>query len=221
VAADDILVINAGQMAIKTRPTGRQSTVITMTVTSEPITYNVSEAALLKNAAEALAKSIREQTEDISAPVKESTAKARDAAARAFTAGKPWAVRQFSGGRIGATPPVAGARRQFNHSGRLAKSIVARYAEKTKEFVLNFAANRWRVEDFKSVADMQRAIDRWISLVPALREPSADFNVQRAFRQSHKEMVTKHEMGTTHKQAVTRGQLAVRILQAAAQALGA
>lgn len=218
--ASDVIVINAAQMKVKTRASGKARTVVTMTVKSEPITYNISPAALLTNAAVALASQIRQQTEDIQAKVKPSTAKARETAERAYAAGKSWAVRRYSGGRMGATPPRFGEQRQFNHSGRLAKSIVARYQEKAREFYINYAANRWRVEDFRSPAHMDAAVQRWISLVPVLQDPGADIEVQRAFQRSHNEMVEKHRMGIDKRRAEAAGQLAVRVLQLAAQALG-
>lgn len=201
MATDDILVINAAQMKARTRTTksgapGKTSTVITMTVTSEPITYNVSEAFLLKAASEALAKSIREQTQAISEPVKAATARARKVAEKAFAAGKPWALERYSGGRTGVTPPQASARTAFVHSGRLAESIVARYVEKEKSFYINYAANRWDPKNWSSLAAMQVAIQKWIDRVPALKEPSADLAIQRAFRETHGQMVEKHRMGT-------------------------
>lgn len=220
MASEDVIVINAAQMQIRTRPSGRQQTTLSLTVKSEPIVYNISAPALLQNAAIALATQIREQTEGISAIVKPSTKKAREVAERAYAQGKPWAVRRYAGGRMGATPPRFGEQRAFNHSGRLAKSIVARYQDKSKQFVINYAANRWNVADFQSQAHMDIAIQRWISMVPVLQKPSADISVQRAFQRSHAEMVTKHHMGLSERQAEVTGQMAVRILQLAAQALG-
>ena len=221
---DDILVINAAQMKTRQHTTksgaaGRVSTVVTMTVTSEPITYNVTPAFLLKNAAAALAKQIREQTQAISAPVKPSTLEARGVAERAFAKGKPWALKRFSGGRTGVTPPKVGEVRMFNHSGRLAESIVARYQEKAEAFYINYAANRWNPQDFKSAGHMEAMFQRWVSLVPALSQPSADTEVQRAFRMTHSQMVEKHKAGTTHRQATSKLQTAVKILQAAASAV--
>jgi hypothetical protein len=60
---------------------------------------------------------------------------------------------------------------------------------------------------------------RWVSLVPALSQPSADTEVQRAFRMTHSQMVEKHKAGTTHRQATSKLQTAVKILQAAASAV--
>lgn len=225
MAADDILVINAAQMNVRTRTTksgaaGKASTTMTMSVTSEPISYNVSEALLLQEAALALAKSIRDQTAGINEPVKPGTGSARTAVEKAYAAGKLWATKRYSGGKIGMTPPLAGERSKYKHSGRLIESIVARYAEKTREFVINYAANRWNPADWKSIGDMQVAIQRWIDRVPALKEPSADLGVQRAFRSTHEQMVQKHKPGMDHKATVTRMQILVRALQTAAQALG-
>ena len=224
MAKDDILVINAAQMKTRQHTTksgaaGRVSTVVTMTVTSEPITYNVTPAFLLKAAAEALAKQIREQTQAIKHQVTHGAAETRRVTERAFAKGKPWAVKQFSGGRMGVTPPSVGSNQAFNHSGRLAKSIVARYVDKTGEFYINYAANRWNPQHWKSASAMEVAFQRWVSLVPALSQPSADTEVQRAFRLTHSQMVEKHKAGTTHRQATSKLQTAVKILQAAASAV--
>lgn len=225
MAKDDILVINAAQMKERVRATksgpGRMTTTITMSVKSEPITYNLTEKLLLKQAAEALANSIRTQTKAIGVPVKDSTAEARGVAERAFAKGKPWALKRYSGGRTGITPPVVGERRSYNHSGRLADGIVAAFVERTGEFVVNYPANRFNIKDWGSVAKMRLAIDRWIAMVPALREPSADIPTQRAFRNTHSEMVQKHAMGTEAKNATSKIKIATEIIRTATDILEA
>jgi hypothetical protein len=224
MAKDDILVINAANMTTRTRATksgraGSSSTVITMTVTSEPITYNVSPAAVLREASIVMARRIREQTEAISEPVKPSTARARAVQERAFAKGKPWALKRFSGGKMGVIPPRGGEQRMMNHSGRLAESIVARFVEKTGEFYINYAANRWNPASF-TPAQLEVAFRKWVKRCPALEHPGEDIEVQRAFQLSHSQMVEKHKVGTTHKQATSKMQLAVKILQAGEQAVG-
>lgn len=223
MANDDVLAVNATQMRARQRTPGGKTTsyAVTTTVTSEPLTFMLDEGAVAKKAAEALALQIREQTKGIAAPVKESTAKARAVQERAFSKGRTWALKRFSGGRTGVTPPQPGERRAFNHSGRLADGIVAAYVEKLKEFRINYPANRWNPKDWRSLGEMQLHFNRWVSLVPALKDPKSDLSVQRALVETHRELVQKQAMGTDHKRALAIGKAAVQALQIAQKVLGA
>lgn len=211
MAADTtVQVINHHQanLHIKetTTSTGvRSKSYITTTVKSEPITFMLDEGAVAKAGAEMLARRIREQTQGIAEVVKPATAKARQAIEKAYAEGKAYAVKRYSGGRIGATPPVAGAVRMFNHSGRLARSIVARYVKSTKEWAINYAANRWRVEDFGSAAQMAVAFQKWVDRVPVLQDASSDLGIQRAIRETFAEVIQKQQMGADHKTAMAKG----------------
>lgn len=225
MAKDDVLVINHHQANLQVKDrvnsmgvvTG-QRTVISVTVDSEPIALMLDEGVVAKRAAEMFAQRVREQTEQISSLVKPSTAKARGVTERAFAKGKSWALRRYSGGRTGATPPVAGALRQFNHSGRLARSIVAAYVESTKEWRINIAANRWNVRDFRNEGQMQAAFQKWVDQVPMLKDASSDIKIQRAIRETFADVMQKQRMGTDFKTAQMRGKAAVELLQKASGA---
>lgn len=235
MAKDDILVVNATQM--QTRSAGKsgkaRTTTYATTVTSEPISINLDEKHVAIGVAMAIADSARKQTRAITATVKDSTADARKVQERAFGRGKGWARQRFSGGKMGITPPVDGALRQFNHSGRLAMGLVATYREKQNDFAINYPANRWNLKHWKSAAHMEAQFNRWISYCPALSNPKEDMAVQRAARDTLKDLAQKHPMGTTEKaaksQAVARAakesmaleKLLVQSIRAAAGALGA
>jgi hypothetical protein len=214
VASDDVQVINVHKAGpvLSVKSSGK-GTRITTTVTSQPITVMLDEGAVAKRAAEVLARTIREQTERITQMVKPATAAARRTIEKAFARGEAYAVKRFTGGRTGVTPPRSGENRKFNHSGRLARSIVANYSKKSKEWFINYAANRWRPEDFKSMAAMQEAFAKWVALVPVLQDASSDLGIQRAIRETVADILHVHGMGADHKRAMQWGKTAVEGLQ--------
>lgn len=249
MAADDVLVINHHQanLEVKERTTTRnvpapqitlpsglvlqgQATTktstsykssISISVESEPIVFMLDEGLVAQKAAEMLAQRIREQTGEIAAPVKPATAKARDTAARAFARGEAWALKQFSGGRMGPTPPAVGERRAFNHSGRLRDSIVAAFVSKTKEWRINFAANRWDIKHWGDLGKMQAAFQKWVALVPVLKDASADLGIRQAIKETFAEVIVKGKIGEDHRSAKMRGQALVKVLQFAQKVLAA
>lgn len=204
MAKDDVLVVNATQMKTRQRkPGGKTSTyAVTTTVTSEPITINLDEKHVAIATAIAIADQARAQTRAIAEPASEETLKARKVAERAFDRGESWARRRYSGGRLGVTPPVHGEVRRFNHSGRLAKGIVARYREKQKDFVINYPANRWNPKDWRSLAALEVAFNRWVDKIPVLKDPRNDLTVQRALRDMAADTGKKHPMGTAPDAAI-------------------
>lgn len=206
MSSSDVVVVNATQIKVKERTTKSGATrsssyAVTTIDTSEPLSFNLDEEHIAKATALAIADQAREQTRAVSAPVKESTADARRVVERAFDRGKAWARRRYSGGRMGITPPVHGEVRKFNHSGRLAKGIVATYRKEQKDFAINYPANRWNPKDWRSLAQMEAKFNEWISYVPVLSKPEDNLAVQRALRDTYGVMDQKHAMGTTEKEA--------------------
>jgi hypothetical protein len=226
MAKDDVLVINHHQanLQVKDRVNSKgavtgQRTVISIESHSEPVTVMLDEGLVAQKSAEYLARTIREQTQAIADTVKPSTADARRVAERAFAAGKPWAVKRYSGGRTGTTPPEVGALRMFNHSGRLARGIVARYQKQAQEWKINYPANRWNVADFRSQAHMMAAFEKWVDRVAILKQPSSDLGLRREMEQTFKEVVQKQQMDTGFKVAEARGKQALQAFQRAADAV--
>jgi hypothetical protein len=212
-------VVQTGPATTKTSTSYKSS--ISISVESEPIAFMLDEGVVAKKAAEMLAQRIREQTGGITAMVKPATAKARAVQSRAFSKGESWAVKQFSGGRMGATPPVAGELRQFNHSGRLRESIVASFVQQNKEWRINFAANRWDIKHWKDEAKMRVAFQKWVALVPVLQDASSDMGIQRAIRETFAEVMVKGKMGEDHRAAKLRGEAFVKAIQLAQRVLAA
>lgn len=187
-----------------------------VSVKSEPITFTLDPGVMARRVAEVFARRIREQTEQIAELAEPATIRARRKLERAFYRGEEWAWRQFDGGRMGVTPPRATADRKYNHSGRLAKGIVASYVTKTEEWKINFAANRWNPSMWSDVGKMEVAFRGWVARVPVLGNPSADLPIRQAFRDTWKDVVEKQRMGADRKAAMQKGQArlkAMRFLQ--------
>lgn len=218
---DDVLVINHHRANLEVRDrvnakgvtTGQRTFVVT--TMSEPITVMLDEGEVARKASEMLAQRIREQTEQIAEIVEPATAKARRVVERAFYRAKPWAWRQFDGGRTGVTPPRVGEIRKYNHSGRLAQSVVAAFVKKTKEWRINIAANRWNPRDWRSQSDMQRAFQGWVNRVPVLTDASADLGIQQAIKETFSEVMQKSKMAADAKAAQLRRQAIVNAIRLA------
>jgi hypothetical protein len=224
---DDVLVFNHHQADLKVSDrvnakgavTGQRTFVVT--TMSEPITVMLDEGEVARRAAQMLAQRIREQTEHIVERVDESTEKARRNVERAFYKAKPWAWRKFDGGRTGVTPPRAGENRKYNHSGRLAQSIVAAFVKSTKEWRINFAANRWNPRDWRSLGDMQRAFQGWVNRVPVLKDASADLGIQQAIRETFSEVMQKAEMAANARYEQLKRQAKLEAIKLAETVLAA
>lgn len=226
MASDSVQVINHHQanLNIKERTnaagkvTGYRSN-ITVEVHSEPVAVCLDEATVARFIAEMFAKQAREQTKAITKTVKPATAKARRNLEKAFSAGRTYALKQFAGGRIGVTPPVAGSNQSYNHSGRLADSIVAslRGKDESAEWVINYAANRWDIKHWGDEAKMQKAFREWVALVPVLSHPQEDLGIQRAARDMMGEVLHKQGMDAGARAAKLRGDQIVRVLQTVAK----
>lgn len=194
---------------------------ITVEVHSQPVAVCLDESTVAKFIAQAYAKQVREQTKAIARPVKPSTAAARRKLEKAYSEGKTYALKQFSGGRIGVTPPVTGSNQSYNHSGRLADSIVAQLRGKDEkaEWVINYAANRWDIKHWGDAAKMADAFRKWVDLVPVLSHPAEDAGIIRAAKQMMAEVLQKQEMDVGHRQAKLAGEQAVKIIQLAEQVI--
>lgn len=192
---------------------------ITVEVHSEPITVCLDEAAVAKFIAQAFAKRVSEQTREIAKTVTPATAKARRNLEKAYSAGKPYAVKQFSGGRTGATPPKTGSNQAYNHSGRLADGIVATLRGKGEgaEWIVNYPANRWNLQHWGDAAKMEVAFRKWVDLVPVMKNPAADLGIRRAAENMMSEVLHKNAMDAGHRKAKLNGEAIVKVLQFVAQ----
>jgi hypothetical protein len=225
MATTDVQVINHHQANLNVRERvsakGKvgYKTHITVEVHSEPITVCLDEAAAAKFVAQAFAKRVSEQTREIGQTVKPATAAARRTLEKAYSAGKPYAVKQFSGGRTGATPPKVGSNQAFNHSGRLADGIVAMLRGKGEgaEWIINYPANRWDLKHWGDAAKMEVAFRKWVDLVPVMKNPAEDLTIRRAAQDMMSEVLHKQEMDAGYQQAKREGEAIVKFIQTAVQ----
>lgn len=177
---DDVVLLGdwAGLLAKeRTRASGAKR--VTWEVSGEPLLFNLDEHTLGAPIAEALAEAFREQLNSSTEQAKPLTQTARQRAATAFADGKRWAQKKYSGGRIGPMAPNQSTKRGTD-SGRLARSIAARWVPSIQNFVVNVAANRLTA-DFRASAQGQ-AFMAWLGrlLAPALQSETVNKGIGKA-----------------------------------------
>jgi hypothetical protein len=199
MADEKIVILNQGWSSLeqRTSKTGKQRFVIE--TKSEPLAFNLSPTALGAPIAQALAQHWRAEILAIAAKAAPATLKARETAARAFAAGKSWAQKRYSGGRIGAMPP-AQSEQAFNDSGRFAKSVTAN-ASKDGSWRINVAANRLSGD----ASTVERIYRRLVELVPSIGNVALAFesnDILRAQAKAVQNMITKGPMSSRPASAI-------------------
>lgn len=153
-------VLNAG-LRSSTSKSGKQRSHIV--VESEALAFDLDTYRLAKPVAEAYAHHLREKVRAIASIASPATLKAREKLKKAYERGVPSAVKQFAGGRTGATPPTD-SKTEFNHSGRFRESIVAAPAS-DGTIRVNVAGNRLSTST-ATAAGVERIWNRLVQLVP-------------------------------------------------------
>jgi predicted nucleic acid-binding protein len=201
VANPKTIVINDyGDAKLIQRTRSSSKEVYSVQISSERIAVLVDEMELARPVAEAIAQAIREQTKAITAQVSKATIGFRKVAGKAFASGQSWALKRYSGGKTGATPPGQGT--AFgNDSGRLANGIFANPDPSTGSFQVKAPANRLQRESFGNDGAFDRFVARWIELVPALTRPLDDLGVRRVLSNVTEKMHRKLAMQAAEKQA--------------------
>jgi hypothetical protein len=173
MAKDDIVVINQPGLEQRTSKSGRVRYVVR--VKSEPVAFNLNAKELGAPVAEALAHYFREKVKGIAATAAPATIKARERFAKAASEGKAWALKRYSGGKMGASTPNTSSA-LFNDSGRLAQSIQA-MASGESGWRINVAGNRLdpRTANNGGAAAVERIWSRLVQLVPAFADVSIAF----------------------------------------------
>jgi hypothetical protein len=142
---------------------------VTLTVRAEPIAANLDPKTLGAAFALAMRTGLQQQIAAIAVPAAPATIKRREAARRALAEGKRWAVKQYSGGKLGIRPAgFASMDRLFNDSGRLVEGLKVSAIE--NGWIINVASNRLNPRDFTPAA-YERMLNRLVELVPGLRDP--------------------------------------------------
>lgn len=181
MASDDEPIIIgdwAGLLAKeRTRASGKQR--VTFKVSGKPLLFNLNEHTLGAPIAEAITEAFREALNSSTEQAKPATRAARGRAATAFANGARWATKKYSGGRIGAMAPNQSDRRGSD-SGRLARSLAARWVPSVKTFMINVASNRLTTEFRASVPG--QIFMQWLGrlLAPALQSETVNKGVAKA-----------------------------------------
>ncbi len=167
-----------------------------ISIRAEPVLVNVDPRSLTRGPAEAIAKHLRDSILGITAEAAPFTRAYRERAAKAINEGADWALKRYSGGRMGTALPNRSSK-LFNDSRRLVESIKV---GPTKDgWAVNVAANRLDPTTLNNggkggEAALLRVHARLKELVPAWGDGKmlADvLSVQAAVRQSVKEMTRK------------------------------
>ncbi len=174
----------------RTTANGAVKSRFTFEVKSEPITHNLDESALGLFPALAIREVLVEQIRSITATISKEASLARKYVLTAFEKSKPWAVKRYSGGKTGVTPPTT-SQRKFNNSGRLANKLFVRHNAVEGTFTVNVPANRLSNGTFPTSA-LTEMLAELLSLVPAFANPAslvADERVQLAIAKAYQEIL--------------------------------
>lgn len=161
------IVINEG-VEMRTSKSGKAR--YTITVKSEALIFATDPKPIMKQLAGAVALHYRNAVKSISAEASARTLAYRKEAAKAFREGKSWAMKAYSGGRMGPMGPKPSTT-QFNDSGRFAESITAN-ASSDGKWRVNVAANRLN----QDATTVRRIWDRLVELVPEFAKPELLMN---------------------------------------------
>lgn len=202
----------------RTSPAGRTGVRYTVTIKGDPVLNILSSVDLGRGPAQAIADLIQSQIRGIGQRAAEATILKRKYAANALARGAAWAVKRYTGGRIGTMGPGktgGDGDRLFNDSGRLAEGIHVAQNPREGSWTVNVAANRLDPSTFKGGA-FEAMVQRLVSLAPALGGGDAIATApefERAVANSPPVMLirnaTKWEIGRIYAGAVWRGGKAV------------
>lgn len=217
-SASDVIVINAyadgdvnltrreGTLASGAKRKARYA----MDIKSEPLLFDLNELNIGNGVAEAWAQRIRDQINGIAVRASDATIAMRTKAAKAFANGESWALKRYSGGRMGARAPNQ-SDKLFNDSDRLAEGIAMRANLTDSSYTINFPANRFNREGFGRGYDAMVA--KFVELVPILDPKKAlgDPAIEGAIKASMAAMIAKAESNS--EAAIARGLAKLRAAQ--------
>jgi hypothetical protein len=198
MAKDDVMVLNdygGGSFSrrtpqLKSGKAGKAR--YTVEIRSDPLLVQTDPKALGAAPAIAIRDHLKQRVGDISETASQATIKARLSAQKAVMTGQPWAMKRYSGGRIGTRAP-ARTDRLFNDSGRLVESIAV--AARGDSWIINVAGNRFDPSTLNGgEAALLRIIERLRELVPEwgdARKLVDVLSVQRAIRSSLADAIVK------------------------------
>lgn len=157
----------AGRVSARTGRRGKSR--FTIEIESTPILHVFDDLALGQGPADAIREVLQHKIKSITARVSSATAGFRARAIQAYNAGEPWAVKRFSGGRTGKTPPKK-SDQLFNFSGRLANGVAVRENKTDNAWTVNVPANRLNPQHFPDRGAFERMLDQLEQYVPELSD---------------------------------------------------
>jgi hypothetical protein len=175
VVLNDFSGVTFEQRTRTNKTTGAVGVRYSLSIEAEPILHNLDGMMLGRGPAEAIRDLLEKQARSIGEFVKPATKRARDKMAKAYAAGKDYAVKRYTGGRTGATPPKGGGTDRIGvDSGRLAGGWHVMQNPVEQSFSVNVPANRFTPETWGgTMASLQAWVQRFVSLVPALKDPKS------------------------------------------------
>ena len=180
---DEIYTINEG-LELRTSASGKTRFVVRQI--AEPVAINLDPEFLAMAPAKRMAAFLRQKVQAVTAKAAPNTIRARQTALKAFVQGKEWAMKRYSGGRMGSMPPLR-SENALNDSGRFAKSVAATKG-KDGTWRVNVAANRL---DESTSGGFERVWNRLVQLVPEFGTAIAGNIVQEGVRWSMENMIKK------------------------------
>lgn len=183
--ADELFIINQG-LEMRTGASGKAR--FTVRVVSEPLVISTDPSFLAMKPALAMGEFFRQKVAGITAKAAPNTLRARHTALKAFVQGKEWAMKRYSGGRMGSMPPLR-SEEAFKDSGRFAKSIAATKG-KDGTWRVNVAANRF---DESTSGGFERIWNRLVQLVPEFGSGIAESIVAEGVKWSMQNMIRKEK----------------------------
>lgn len=176
----DVVVLNdfsgvTYEQRTRTSPSGKTSVRYSLSVEAEPLLNNLDGVYLGTEPAAAIRDLLEMQTRDIGEFAKKATIDKRKAALNAYHKGKSWAIARYSGGRTGPMYPMAADTKRIGlDSGRLAAGWYVMQNAVEQSFSINVPANRFEPSTWGgSIASLNLWVSRFVSLIPALREPKS------------------------------------------------
>jgi hypothetical protein len=166
--SQNVIILGGGlERRDRTSASGVTKSRYSITVESTPLVHNFDELPLGQGPAQAMADVLKTKMRNITAFAKPATIARRKAAQKELARGVPSAVRRYSGGRTGVTPPSTGASTLFKDSGRFINGIVVMRNKVEKGFTINIPANRLDPTTFNGgEAAMAAMYARLVALVP-------------------------------------------------------
>jgi hypothetical protein len=151
---------------------GKTTSRYSFSIKTEPVLFDLSPNRLGMGPAHAIRDFLSAKIRDIGEVAKPSTLKRRQEARARFDAGDSRAMKRYSGGRTGPTPPAQSVR-MFNDSGRFGQNLEVRpntsNAPGSAAYTINVPANRLDPSTFiGGEAALAAMYQRLVALVPEI-----------------------------------------------------